>query len=103
MLCPRCGATLRDTARFCNRCRYQIISNAEGERLQRASRPLRPGAGLAAPISRPLNLDRATVDLSGAPASPQTAALDPAAAWLGPASDERQAIADQETTENAAI
>lgn len=108
MVCPRCGATLRDTARFCNRCRYQVISGdaltgAEGQRPQRASRPLRPGAGLAAPISRPLNLDRATVDLSGGYAAPQTAALDLAAAWLGPTPDNRQAIADQETAENVVI
>ncbi|HEX8731216.1 MAG TPA: protein phosphatase 2C domain-containing protein [Ktedonobacterales bacterium] len=107
MLCPRCGAAVRDTARFCNRCRYPLTpGDAPADPWAalplRPSRPLRAGHGVAAPVSRPLDLDRPTVDLSGE--SPfKTAALDPASAWLGPAGGERQAISEQETSENVVI
>lgn len=108
MRCPHCQATLRDTARFCNKCRYPIapgavLAGTAGQRPAGAPQPPRAGKGVAAPVSRPLNLDKATIDLRGQAAAAHTVALDPAAAWLGPASADRTAIADQETTENVVI
>lgn len=73
MLCSQCGAQLRESARYCNRCGARITaSQTKGAATRqlsprteeragaalRPSRPLRrpgdPGYGVAAPISRPL-------------------------------------------------
>ncbi len=85
MLCSRCGAQLRETARFCNRCGTSVTMNqpsgsATGQlfpgaeqsegRQRRPSRPLRqPGAaayGAPAPVSRPLPRETSVLN-SGAP------------------------------------
>ncbi len=80
MRCNRCGAELREHARFCNRCGLPIASQpaaATGQlslgmtppeaRLRRPSRPLRhpgdPAYGAPAPISRPIQ--RETTVLNG--------------------------------------
>lgn len=82
MRCHQCGADLRESARFCNRCGARTPGNAAAGdvsdplgpgagapdgRVRRPSRPLRragaPGYGVAAPVSRPLA--RETTVLSG--------------------------------------
>lgn len=99
MLCPRCGATLRDTAKFCNSCGFPQMSARtyaldEMGLMSRSSRPLDQGMGMAAPT---------TVDLSKSAPAPQTGKLDLASGWLGSSDNARENIADQETTENVVI
>lgn len=85
MLCSRCGAQLRESARFCNRCGTSVAMNQpssaasgqlfpgatqSGGRQRRPSRPLRnpgdPAYGAPAPVSRPLPRETSVLN-GGAP------------------------------------
>lgn len=118
MQCSRCGAMLRDTARFCNKCGAVQAPSADAlftdtaeqpGRTKRPSRPLRPtdGAenapGVAAPTSRPL--ERRTMVLNGHTPAPATGALGASSAETPaqPTGGARDAIADQPTNEYAVI
>jgi hypothetical protein len=132
MQCSRCGALLRDSARFCNQCGAAQAPNADAlstdtaeqpGRAKRPSRPLRPSddngsfPGGAGPTSRPL--ERRTAVLNGHSPAPATGALSGGAsgppnalsqtpraeapAQQPPAGGARDAIADQPTNEYAAI
>lgn len=95
MRCSRCGALLRENARFCNNCGMiqpqtppqgtDALSTDTAEqpgRIKRPSRPLRPnaasGPGLAAPPTVPHGTPsaRATILLNSDHAAPPTGALD---------------------------
>jgi len=85
MLCTRCGAQLRETARFCNHCGTRVaeeqlpgiasgqlsptIDESPSGRMRRPSRPLRrfddPAYGAPAATSRPLPPPRKTTVLNG--------------------------------------
>ncbi len=132
MQCSRCGALLRDSARFCNQCGAVQAPNADAlstdtaeqpGRAKRPSRPLRPAddngsfPGVVGPSSRPL--ERRTAILNGYNPTPATDApsggasdrlnaLSPTPttetpAQQPPVSGARDAIADQPTNEYAAI
>lgn len=111
MQCHQCGATLRDTAKFCNVCGSNMLPDKQ-ERVKRPARPLRPGE--AAPTSQPRG--RPTTILAGS-AVPATGALDlpvdmvdtlgetPTPDALPQVAPEvnRGEISDQPTTEYSAI
>ncbi len=133
MQCSQCGATLRDTAKFCNSCGKAQTLNGRGApdrgaadplgRRQRPSRPLRPedarGPGWAAPPSTPLG--RQTTVLNGgrgARGAPPTGTLNSAPDLLDvisetptaetptqqtPPASARAAISDQPTNEYSVI
>lgn len=119
MQCSRCGATLRDTAKFCNVCgaaqtagqttqsasesTSPDISEAQGmERVKRPERPLRPadGFGFAAPPSVPLA--RPTMVL-GANEAPPPAAFASASGASGSRNNAQNGLADEPTHEYAVI
>ena len=115
MQCHQCGATLRDTARFCNVC-GAVQSADQQERVKRPPRPLRPGE--AAPVSRPLSRPTTVLEGGAAPATgmlnlpvdmvdtlgetPTTTSAPRPAAQPAPDATRRE-ISEQPTTEYSAI
>jgi serine/threonine protein phosphatase PrpC len=84
MACAKCGAELRPTARFCNRCGTPVANTSDSDRANGASR-------LSAPATQPLDIDIETARASVTSQPSEADALaDEEPTWVHPRVGARQ-------------